>query len=107
MGAPYFQIKEILKKNGVHVFSSNYTLYGDMSARVMTNLARFTPEVEVYSIDEAFLKFQNHKYANLDDIGLEMHRIIKKGVGIPISVGFAPTKALAKVANKIAKSVLD
>lgn len=103
MGVPIFQINDLVKQHGIVVCSSNYTLYGDLSNRVMTLIKQFSPDVEVYSIDEAFIKFQNHKYANLDEIGLEMHRIVKKGVGIPISIGFAPTKALAKVANKIAK----
>ncbi len=103
MGVPIFQINDLVKQHAIVVCSSNYTLYGDLSNRVMTLIKQFSPDVEVYSIDEAFIKFHNHKYANLDEIGLEMHRIVKKGVGIPISVGFAPTKALAKIANKIAK----
>jgi DNA polymerase V len=103
MGVPIFKIKELVQQHGIVVCSSNYTLYGDLSNRVMTLIKNFSPDVEVYSIDEAFINFKGHHYANLDQIGLEMHRIVKKGVGIPISIGFAPTKALAKVANKIAK----
>ncbi|RBP30941.1 DNA polymerase V [Oceanihabitans sediminis] len=103
MGAPAFEYKNTFIKNNIHVFSSNYALYGDMSNRVMTLLADFSPEVEVYSIDESFLKFENFKYHNLNDIGLQMTKKVGKGTGIPISVGFAPTKALAKVANRIAK----
>lgn len=103
MGVPIFQIKDLVNQHNVIVCSSNYTLYGDLSNRVMNLIKEFSPDVEVYSIDEAFVKFQGHKYADLDAIGLEMHRVVKKGVGIPVSIGFAPTKALAKVANKIAK----
>ncbi len=103
MGVPIFQIKDLVKQHNIVVCSSNYTLYGDLSNRVMTLIKEFSPDVEVYSIDEAFLKFNGFKYFDYNQIGLEMHRIVKKGVGIPISVGFAPTKALAKVANKIAK----
>jgi DNA polymerase V len=103
MGVPIFKIKELVQQHGIVVCSSNYTLYGDLSNRVMTLIKNFSPDVEVYSIDEAFINFKGNHYANLDQIGLEMHRTVKKGVGIPISIGFAPTKALAKVANKIAK----
>lgn len=107
MGAPAFQFKSIFKEHNVHVFSSNYALYGDMSNRVMNLLATFTPEIEVYSIDEAFLKFQGFEQFNLEEYGLTIQRKVAKGTGIPISVGFAPTKALAKVANKIAKKFPD
>jgi DNA polymerase V len=107
MGAPAFQFKSIFKEYNVHVFSSNYALYGDMSNRVMNLLATFTPEIEVYSIDEAFLKFQGFEQFNLEEYGLTIQRKVTKGTGIPISVGFAPTKALAKVANKIAKKFPD
>lgn len=104
MGVPYFHIAELQKKHDIQVFSSNYTLYGDLSNRIMSLLRTFTPDLEVYSIDEAFLKFHSfQKYFSLDEIGLRMHKTVKKGVGIPISIGFAPTKSLAKVANKIAK----
>ena len=103
MGAPAFQHKDLFEKNKVHVFSSNYALYGDMSNRVMTILSQFSPEVEVYSIDEAFLKFTGFEDYDLQDYGVQMRDRVQKWTGIPISVGFAPTKALAKVANKIAK----
>lgn len=104
MGAPAFQFQKLFDKNGVHVFSSNYALYGDMSKRVMNILSEFTPDIEIYSIDEAFLLldgFENH--FNLEAYGREMILAVKSKTGIPISVGIAPTKALAKVANKIAK----
>jgi DNA polymerase V len=103
MGAPAFEFEKTFEKEGVKVFSSNYALYGDMSARVMNILATFCPDVEVYSIDEAFLRFDGFDYFNLQAIGEEMRRAVKQGTGIPVSIGFAPTKALAKVANKIAK----
>jgi len=103
MGVPIFQINDLVKQHNIVVRSSNYVLYGDLSNRVMELLKRFSPEVEIYSIDEAFLKFNGFEYFDFNTIGPEMHRLVKKGVGIPISIGFAPTKALAKVANKIAK----
>ena len=104
MGVPIFQINELVKEHNIIVCSSNYILYGDISNRIMNLIKMFSPEVEVYSIDESFLKFNGYENFNLHDIGKEMHRTVKKGVGVPISVGFAPTKALAKVANKIAKA---
>jgi len=103
MGAPAFEYKHIFEANKVFVYSSNYALYGDMSSRVMNILATYSPEIEIYSIDEAFLKFKGFELFNLDQLGLDMQRKVTKGTGIPVSVGFAPTKALAKVANKIAK----
>ena len=103
MGAPAFEYKKLFEDNNVFVYSSNYALYGDMSSRVMNILSTFTPDIEVYSIDEAFLKFQGFDRFDLGEYGLKIQRTVTKGTGIPISVGFAPTKALAKVANKIAK----
>ncbi len=101
--APYFQIKEDLKKHNVHVFSSNYTLYGDMSARVMNTLAGFAPEMEVYSIDEAFLSFTGMEQFNLVQLSKEIRKTVLQNTGIPTCIGLGPTKVLAKVANKIAK----
>ena len=103
MGAPEFKIREALKQNKVHVFSSNYALYGDLSHRVMKILESFTPNVEVYSIDEAFLNFDGMKINDYHEYGLQMKRRVQKWLSIPICVGFAETKALSKVANKIAK----
>eukprot|EP01136_Pigoraptor_vietnamica_P035257 Opistho-1_new@100239 len=103
MGAVFYQIKDLLKQHQVAVFSSHYTLYGDMSARVMTNLARFTPEVEVYSIDECFLGFAGYK--DLEGYGHLVRDTVIRNTGIPISLGIAPTKVLAKVANKSAKKL--
>jgi len=104
MGAPAFEYQRLFDQKGVRVFSSNYALYGDMSARVMAILSEFTPDMEVYSIDEAFLCFDGfEKHFDLQELGEQMRRKVTQGTGIPISVGFAPTKALAKVANRIAK----
>ena len=103
MGAPAFEYKKVFEQNNVFVYSSNYALYGDMSSRVMNLLSNFTPDIEIYSIDEAFLKFEGFKYVDLLEYGLEIKRTVTKGTGIPISIGFAETKALSKVANKIAK----
>lgn len=104
MGDPYFKSRDILRKNGVAVFSSNYALYGDMSARVIQTLATFVKDLEVYSIDEVFLDMRGYeKYYDLVDYGREMIRITAKNTGIPLSGGIAATKTLAKVANKFAK----
>ena len=108
MGVPLFEIKDIVQKHNVHVFSSNYELYGDLSNRVMNILATYTPDIEVYSIDEAFLKFDGFdKYFELQTYGVDITKKVKKWTGIPISIGFAQTKALAKIANKIAKKFPD
>jgi DNA polymerase V len=103
MGAPAFEFKKLFEDNNVFIYSSNYALYGDMSSRVMNTLATYSPDIEIYSIDEAFLKFDGFDLYNLDDYGLDIQKTVTKNTGIPISIGFAPTKALAKVANKIAK----
>ena len=103
MGAPAFKMEKEMKQNGIHVFSSNYTLYGDISNRVMTELSGFTPDIETYSIDEAFLSLHGMPLGALEMYGREIVRAIHRNVGIPVSVGIAPTKVLAKVANKIAK----
>lgn len=101
MGAPAFQIKELIEQHKVNVFSSNYTLYGDMSARVMTVLAAFAPEIEIYSIDEAFVDFSGIR--DLQKIGENIVSKVIRSTGIPVSLGIAPTKTLAKIANKFAK----
>jgi DNA polymerase V len=104
MGAPAFEYKKQFEEHHIQVFSSNYELYGDLSNRVMTILSTYTPVSEVYSIDECFLKFDGFdKFFDLQTIGLDMKTKVLKWLGIPISVGFAPSKALSKVANKIAK----
>ncbi len=107
MGAPEFKVRQELRVKKVHVFSSNYALYGDLSNRVMKILEGFTPNLEVYSIDEAFLNFDGMPISDYHDYGLQMKGRVQKWVGIPVCVGFAPTKALSKVANKIAKKYQD
>jgi len=103
MGAPAFKYKQFFKKHNIYVRSSNYPLYGDMSARVMSILNQFTPDVEIYSIDEAFLQFKGFENYDLPSYGNIIRQRILKWTGIPTSVGIAPTKSLAKVANKIAR----
>lgn len=103
MGAVAFKFKDTFKKHAINVFSSNYALYGDLSSRVMNILSDYTPEIEIYSIDEAFLSLKGFENFDLDAYALEMKLKVKKIVGIPISIGIAPTKALSKIANKIAK----
>ena len=107
MGAPAFQIKDLIKEKEVAVFSSNYPLYGDLSNRVMNILNQFTPNIEIYSIDEAFLNFDGLSIENYHSYGLQMKTRVQKWVGIPVCIGFAETKALSKVANKIAKKFQD
>lgn len=103
MGAPYFQTKDLIEHHNVVVFSSNYALYGDISARVMTTLSTFTPDIEVYSIDEAFLDFSSLRNSDYDQLGCEIRSTVLQHVGIPVSVGMAKTRTLAKLANKKAK----
>jgi DNA polymerase V len=101
MGAPLFKYKQIITEKSIQVRSSNYSLYGDMSERVMKLLEKFSPEVEVYSIDEAFLKLSESK--DYQTIGYNIKNYIYQCTGIPVGVGIAPTKALSKAANNIAK----
>src|SRR5210317_689384 len=103
MGAVAHKFKNVFEKNNVHVFSSNYALYADLSNRVMNILRRYVPDVEVYSIDEAFLKFNGFNNFNLKTYCLDIKSKVYTYTKIPVSIGVAPTKALAKVANKIAK----
>ena len=107
MGAVAFQYKEIFEQYKIQVFSSNYALYGDLSNRIMNTLQLFTPDIEVYSIDEAFLQFTGFEDINFFDYGLQMKNTVYQNIHIPISIGFAPTKALTKVANKIAKKFAE
>lgn len=107
MAAPEFKVRDELREKGVTVFSSNYPLYGDLSSRVMDILRQFTPYVEVYSIDEAFLNFHGVNIENFTDCGLTIKKRVAQWVGIPVCVGIAPTKALSKVANKIARKFPD
>jgi len=103
MGAPAFQIEKLIKKHDVAVFSTNFTLYGDMSNRVMNTLASFVPDYEIYSIDEAFLSFHGFDLFDLPTYAAKIVKTVHKNTGIPLSLGIAPTKTLAKIANKIAK----
>ena len=104
MGAPFYQVRQLLEDNGVAVFSSNYVLYGDMSRRVMTLLSACTPKLDIYSIDEAFMDMSG--MGNPEELSVYAHDIVKyitRGTGIPISLGIAPTRTLAKMASKFAK----
>lgn len=103
MGAPYFQVKEICDKNNVAVFSANFALYTNISDRVMLTLSKFAPDVEIYSVDEAFLDLSSFSRWNLDEYAVEIRDTVLQNVGIPVSVGIGRTKTLAKVANHIAK----
>jgi len=107
MGVPAFKFQTLIRKHDVQAFSSNYALYGDMSQRVMETLQQFSPEVEVYSIDEAFLSLRGFEPRNLTDYGQQIRRTVKQWTGLPVSVGIAETKTLAKVANHHAKESPD
>jgi DNA polymerase V len=102
MGTPAFKYQPLFKHHGVVVFSSNFTLYGDMSRRVMDAAARFTPDMEIYSIDEAFLRL-DRMHAHPLDLARRIRATILQWTGIPVSIGIAPTKTLAKIANRVAK----
>lgn len=105
MGTPFFQLNELRKQHDIAVFSSNYTLFGDMSARVMATLGRFVEEVEVYSIDEAFLNLDGYEgiYPDLEQFARLIRSTVYQWTRIPVSVGIAPTKTLTKIANFYAK----
>ena len=103
MGEPYFKVKKIVKKNDVKVFSSNFSLYGDISRRIMKTLRQFSPQIEIYSIDEAFLNLSSIKNEDLFNYGNKIRETILKWTGIPTSIGIATTKTLSKAANHIAK----
>jgi DNA polymerase V len=107
MGAPLFKFRDLIKQKKVAVFSSNYTLYGDISNRVMNSLAMMIPDLEIYSIDEAFLRLENIGFGDIFEICKDMRYKINKWLGIPTSIGIAPTKTLAKIANRIAKKNID
>ena len=103
MGEPYFKVERIVKKNDVKIFSSNYSLYGDISRRVMKTIKQFSPQIEIYSIDEAFLNLSTINNENLIEYGNKIRATILKWTGIPTSIGIATTKTLSKAANHIAK----
>lgn len=106
MGVPYFEVKALCKQHKVHVFSSNYTFYGDMSRRVMSVIDENWPEVEIYSIDEAFLDLKTLPLSEQDEFCRRLQQKILRYTGIPVSIGIGPTKTLAKMANHIAKKEL-
>jgi len=95
MASPAFMMKKLLEEHHVAVFSSNYTLYGDMSRRIMDTLALFVPGIEMYSIDEAFLDLREMGLTDLLGLGLDIRKTIRKNIGIPVSIGIAHTKTLA------------
>ena len=105
MGVPVHQIKDMIRQHRIAVFSSNYALYGDMSQRVMSILEQMAPQVEVYSIDEAFLSLTGiESYQSLNDFGVAVRERVQQWTGITVCVGIAPTKTLAKLANHAAKA---
>jgi DNA polymerase V len=106
MGAPLFKYKDIIKKNDIKVFSSNYNLYGNISNRIMQSIKLMVPDYEIYSIDEAFLKLDNIAFDDQINLCHKIHNNIQKWIGIPTSIGIAKTKTLAKIANRIAKNNL-
>ncbi|MEY3909845.1 MAG: Protein UmuC [Pseudomonadota bacterium] len=103
MGVPFFQIKDMVNANKLIALSSNYTLYLDMSDRVMTVLSKFSPDQEIYSIDESFLDLTSFKSKDLIQYGQEIKARVYKGLGLPVSIGIGSTKTLSKLANHIAK----
>ncbi len=103
MGEPYFKVKELVIKNNVKIFSSNYALYGDLSRRVMKVLKGFTDKIEIYSIDEAFIDLTHIKDNQVEEYGKKIRERVLKWTGIPTSVGISSTKTLSKVANHLAK----
>ena len=103
MGVPVFQIRDLVQKHQIAVFSSNFVLYGDMSRRVQETLRAYAPAIELYSIDEAFLDFSGMEHQNLDALAKEISGACLRNTGIPVSVGVAPTKTLAKIASKLCK----
>ena len=103
MGAPFHIYRDFINAHRIKVYSSNYPLYGDMSNRVMTSLFEFNPNLEVYSIDEAFLKFNQTTRTDIGDDILKIKENILQWTGIPVSIGLGPTKTLAKIANTLAK----
>lgn len=105
MGTPWFKMKDLARQHGILAFSSNYVLYGDMSNRVVTILRDFSPDIEVYSVDESFLRIEAvaHLYGGVPAMGGQMRERIKQWTGLPVCVGCGPTKTLAKLANHLAK----
>jgi len=107
MGEPVFKIKNLIKTHKIQVYSSNYVLYGDMSHRVMSTLTELAPDIEIYSIDEAFLDISSFQHKDLISYGHAIRNTVKQWTGIPVSVGVANTKTLAKLANRLAKKSIS
>lgn len=105
MATPFYQLRELIEKNKVSIFSSNYNLYGDMSQRVMAVLRMLAGEdkVEVYSVDESFLDLSHIAPESLESFALQIKRTIEQWTGVPVSIGIAATKTLCKVANRFSK----
>ncbi|WP_031435363.1 Y-family DNA polymerase [Methylomarinum vadi] len=103
MATPVYQVRHLIERHQIQLFSSNYALYADMSQRVMQCLEQFTPDVEIYSIDESFLDLSGLRWRNLDAYGRQLKQRVQRFTGIPVCVGMAPTKTLAKLANYAAK----
>lgn len=105
MGTPWFKMKALAKEHGILAFSSNYTLYGDMSNRAVAVLRDFSPDLEVYSIDESFLRVERvaHLYGGVTAMGQQIRQRVRQWIGLPVCVGCGPTKTLAKIANHLAK----
>jgi len=103
MGAPLHTFSHLIRPHDIKIFSSNFELYGDLSNRMMCILQTFTPDVEIYSIDEAFLDLSHLPLTEYDSLAKKMYDTVLKYIGIPITIGIAPTKTLAKVANRVAK----
>ena len=105
MGTPWFKMKELAREHGILALSSNYTLYGDMSNRATAVLRDFSPDIEVYSVDESFLRVESvaHLYGGMTAMGQQIRQRVKQWTGLPVCVGCGPTKTLAKIANHLAK----
>ena len=106
MGEPLFKVRDLIRRHNVRVLSSNYALYGDMSARIVDCLSCFTPDIEIYSIDESFLDLTGMEHRDLIEYGQGIRATVKRWTGIPTCVGIGPTKTLAKLANFAAKKAL-
>ena len=105
MGTPAFELQHLVRQRHIHLVSSNYELYGDMSARVQAVLEEFSPGVEPYSIDEMFIRFDGFNEAQLLEHARQLHHKVRQYTGIPVCVGVAPTRTLAKFANRAAKKI--
>jgi len=107
MGAPAFKLRQMIRDHSVKVYSSNYTLYADLSSRVMGTLEQLAPAVEIYSIDEAFLDLSTLKNHDLSAYSQYLRSTVHQWTGIPVSIGIGPTKTLAKIANRLAKKLSE